>query len=397
MATETVGRRAVLGGAGLAAFITLAHVLNDVFQHMLPVLLPTLQVRFGLTETLLAVLVAVLFFSSSVLQPLGGALSDRFGRRLVAAGGVIACVSLLSLVGIAPTVLMLMLLLFFGGLGSAAFHPAGTSIARGAMESRKDLVTSIFISGGTIGASIGPVIILFVIGRYGLEAMPWLMIPGVIIGILIYLLVEPQPRASGAERAKLFDWGLLSGPVGALCASGILRTMTWVTFPNAMPLYLVAVHGVDRGATIIGLTVGLFALSGGAGGILASMLAGRYDRRYLITGSMLLALPALLVTLHAVPGTLAYFTAVAVAGAMTNAALPLMIVSAQDLAPHAVGTATGLLMGFTWGTAGVIYIGIGALQETIGFAPAMQVSYFCLIPAALLAHLVLSRARRRAP
>jgi FSR family fosmidomycin resistance protein-like MFS transporter len=93
------------------------------------------------------------------------------------------------------------------------------------------------------------------------------------------------------------------------------------------------------------------------------------------------------------PGTLTFFLVVIAAGALVNSGLPLMIVSAQDLAPHAIGTASGLLMGFTWGTAGVLYIGIGWLQEQIGLVPAMSLSFLTLLPGAALAYLVLKRYR----
>jgi len=69
-------------------------------------------------------------------------------------------------------------------------------------------------------------------------------------------------------------------------------------------------------------------------------------------------------------------------------------VSAQDLAPHAMGTASGMLMGLTWGTAGLIYIGIGALQEVIGISASMAISFITLIPGALLAQHVLRRNAR---
>jgi FSR family fosmidomycin resistance protein-like MFS transporter len=70
-------------------------------------------------------------------------------------------------------------------------------------------------------------------------------------------------------------------------------------------------------------------------------------------------------------------------------------VSAQDLAPNAVATASGMLMGFTWGTAGVAYIGFGAIQQAIGLVPAMAAAFAFLIPAAALAGAVLHRYRER--
>jgi hypothetical protein len=48
-------------------------------------------------------------------------------------------------------------------------------------------------------------------------------------------------------------------------------------------------------------------------------------------------------------------------------------------------------MGFTWGIAGVLYIGFGSLQELIGLVPAISAGFAFLLPAALLAHRVLKR------
>jgi hypothetical protein len=91
------------------------------------------------------------------------------------------------------------------------------------------------------------------------------------------------------------------------------------------------------------------------------------------------------------PGTPPFFLAVALAGALVNAGMPLLLVSAQDLAPRAVGAASGLLMGFATGSAGLLYIAIGRLQEVVGLTAAMGLSYATLLPGALLAFLVLTR------
>jgi FSR family fosmidomycin resistance protein-like MFS transporter len=52
-----------------------------------------------------------------------------------------------------------------------------------------------------------------------------------------------------------------------------------------------------------------------------------------------------------------------------------------------------MLMGLTWGVAGVLYLGLGALQELIGVNGAMAVSFLTLIPGALVAWRVLQRNR----
>lgn len=391
MAVTTHPKRALLSGVGLSTFLVVVHGTNDAFTSMLAALLPTLQARFLLSETALALLVATLSFGSSVTQPLFGAISDRLGRRLVGALGIILSSSLLSLMAVAPSVWVLVGLLLIGGLGSAAFHPAGTSMARGAAGQNKGLAVGIFSAGGTVGLALGPLIIGFFIANDLLPFSPWLMVPGVVLGVLMYFVVPPQERSRGKKRPKLFDVALFTGPVGVLCLSGILRSLSYVTFINAVPLWLVHEAGLGHDDAFLFWTLTVFNFSAGMGGILAGALAARFGRRVLVVGAMLAAVPVLF-SIFMLPAPSVFFLgAVALAGALTNAPVPLLIVSAQDLAPHAVATATGMLMGLTWGSAGVLYIGVGYLQETFGITAAMSLSYLFLIPAAALAFWMLTR------
>jgi len=162
-----------------------------------------------------------------------------------------------------------------------------------------------------------------------------------------------------------------------------------------MPLYLVNVRGFATDAPLIGSTLATYGFAAAAAGLLAGALEARVGRVRLIVVTMLLAVPVLMATLVAVPGSLPFYLLVALSGLLTNASVPLLVVSAQDLAPHAVGSASGMLMGFTWGMAGVAYFGFGALQELVGITPALLASFVFLVPAAALAGTILTRHRAR--
>jgi FSR family fosmidomycin resistance protein-like MFS transporter len=382
-------RSVVLSGSSLAALLLLAHAVNDSFSGMLAALLPTFQTRFQASETTLAALVATLSFSSSVTQPVFGALADRLGRRLIGALGVIVTAGLLSLMGITHSIWLLFGLLLVGGLGSAAFHPSGTSMARAAARHTKGVAVGVFSAGGTVGLAFGPLLIGFFVINDILRFTPWLMLPGLVIGVLLYRLVPAQERSPRDNRPKIFDRQLFAGPVGALCLAGILRSIAWVTLINGSPLWLVQERGISGDSPTIFWTLTVFSFFGGIGGILAGYLEQRLGREMVISGSMLVALVPLYALFLVPPGGVAYFLLVAAAGALVNGGLPLMVVSAQDLAPHAMGTASGMLMGLTWGTAGLIYILVGGLQELIGIAPAMAVSFSTLVPGSFLALRVL--------
>lgn len=384
------GHRIVLAGPPLALLLTLTHGVNDAFTNVLPVFLPILQGRFGLGEAALAGLVAVISLSSNVLQAFAGALADRWGRRRAAALGLVLGSTLMSFVAVAPTVWALVLILAIGGLGSAVFHPAAASMAR-SVGARKGLAMGLFTSGGPLGSAVMPVVVLFVIRRYGMQYVPWLAVVGIALGLLLFALAPRQTQPSRAERPRIFDPALFAGPVGLLALVGTLRAVAFISFTNAMPLFLVNVRGVAPDAPVLGWTLALYGAAASLGVLLSGGLEHRLGRVRLIVGSMLLAMPLLLATLALPAGTLAYYAVVAAAGMATNAAIPLLVVSAQDLAPHAVASASGMLMGFTWGVAGMLYVLFGALQQIVGLGPALASSFLFMVPAAVLALIVLRR------
>lgn len=374
-------------GYSLITLLIISHSANDAFVNFLSPLLPLIQERFTLGETFLAVLVATISLSANVLQPLFGALSDKLGKRLVASGGLLMCSALMPLIGIIPSALLLIALLAISGLGSAAFHPSASSIMRDVTHKRKNkaLAFSFFTAAGPLGQALAPIVVLAVVATYGLEATPWLMLPGFVLALLLYLFIPAKPRARNQVPRKFFDFTLLKGPVGVLATAGILRSLSYVTFVNAMPLWLVA-QGVERDAPVIGWVLATYSSAAALGVLLAGWLEPHLGRRNIIVISMLCAIIPSFLTLMLPINHGAFFIVIALASMFANAPVPLLVLAAQELVlPHAIGTASGLLMGFTWGMAGILYIGLGHLQEVWGLTPAIGLSYAFLLPAAVLA------------
>lgn len=67
-----------------------------------------------------------------------------------------------------------------------------------------------------------------------------------------------------------------------------------------------------------------------------------------------------------------------------NAGIPVAVVMAQEHEPTQIATVSGLLMGFTWGFAGLFYGFIGRIIENLGVIPTMTGLGFLLIPALLI-------------
>jgi FSR family fosmidomycin resistance protein-like MFS transporter len=361
------------------------HTVSDAVTNMLSALLPTLQDRFLLTETMLALLVATLSLSALVTQPLFGALADKLGHRRIAALGVISNAILFSLIGVVPNIYLLFLLIVIGGLGSSALHPAIASMARKAGKEKPEFAVGLFSAGGTLGIAIGPIIIMILLSNFGLSFTPWLMIPGIVVGIMMFLASPAERQYPLTTSSTFFDLKVFTKPVALLAAVGILSNLAFVTFMSAMPLWLVHEHELSSDSNLIGWTLSTFSLAAALGGLIGSMINNRLGAKRLIVGSLLLASVPLYSILFLTPGTLVYFIAVALAGALVNTGMPMLIVRAQDLSPNAAATASGMLMGFSAGLAGLAYVVIGALQESLGLAPAMSIGYLSLFAGAIVA------------
>ncbi len=387
----TTQPRLYLAGFGIVLFLALTHLVSDAVAGMFSALLPTIQDKFDLRASSLSVLVALMVLSSSLAQPLFGALADRWGRRKVGAVGVILNASLLSLVAVVPTIYLLMATMVLGGLGAAALHPAGSSLANTATTRRRQLAVGLFGAGGMVGVSLGPVLVLLLVENFGLAASGWLMIPGVVLGLLMLLVIpdaannETATSATSGQRNKLLDFQLLTTPVGGLVGTAILVSLASMTFGSTVPLWLVAEHGYARDAALLGWTLTTFSLSAAIGGVVAGWLSRYIHPRRLATVTLFASALPLYALFSVEPGSALYFVVVGLAGALIHAGMPLFLVAAQELAPSAMATASGLLMGFAASGAGLLYIGIGWLQEVFGLVPAMQMGFWAVVPAALLA------------
>jgi MFS transporter, FSR family, fosmidomycin resistance protein len=382
----------ILGGTTLAVFMTLVHTVNDAVTAILGALLPTLQVRFDAGPTALALMVAVFWIASSVTQPVFGALGEDVGLRVIGCVGVLMASTFLSLIGVASELWLVFVLLVIGGLGSAALHPIGTTIA-GSQAKDASLGIGLFTAGGMVGFALGPVVILYVVSTYGADATVWFALPGLVLGVAVGLLLpqwEPHPRR---PLRRLFDLRLVRGPVGWLAGASAFSALAFVTFTGSVPLWLVHENGYSPDAAIIGWTLSAFAFAGGLGSLVGGSLAPRLGPVLTIVGAFLLTLCPLLTVIASDPGTALYFAAIVLAGILIFVPVPALVIIAQEFVPGAPATASGMVLGLGSALAGIGYIVLGRVQETVGLTNGILIGFGMVVPAALIALVVLLRAR----
>jgi FSR family fosmidomycin resistance protein-like MFS transporter len=97
------------------------------------------------------------------------------------------------------------------------------------------------------------------------------------------------------------------------------------------------------------------------------------------------------------PGTALYFVAIALAGVLIFVPIPALIIIAQEFVPGAPATAPGMVLGLGSALAGIGYVVLGRVQEAVGLTNGILTGFSMVVPAALIALVVLLRSSGEAP
>jgi FSR family fosmidomycin resistance protein-like MFS transporter len=347
---------------------------GNIFAPLLPLLIPKLDLSLAAAGTM-----TMLFqMSASVAQVGFGHLADRWRPRALVMAGPLIAVSVLSFVGTATSVPMLATILILGGLGGAAFHPPAAALAHRFGGDRPGLTMSFYITGGSLGFSLGPLLFAPFAQRFGLTWTPLLAIPGLIVVAFFLTRVPPMP-VHASSRGGFRALRPYARPLGLLYAIVVLRTLASLSFATFMPVML-----TRQGKSLAesGAAVAMYLFASGVGGFLGGPAADRFGPRAVIAWSLLLAAPFLFVA-PMLSGA-AFVIVISLGGFFLQSTLPVNVTFGQALAPVSAATVSSLMMGFAWGMGGLSVPIVGMIADRVGIEVTLQALAIMPIAAALL-------------
>jgi FSR family fosmidomycin resistance protein-like MFS transporter len=309
----------------------------------------------------------------------------------VAFGPLVAAVFMSGL-GLAPSYAVLVALLMVAGLGVAAFHPQG-AVLTSQIAGRPQISMAIFITGGTIGFSIGPMFAVGVVSVFGLERTWVAAIPGLVASAMLlawFARVPPRPRHE-AKGVPLRELRPVLRPLSLLYFATVSRSAVSYGFMTFLPLYLTA-RGYSLSTS--GLILSLYLLLGATGGFVGGWIAERIGGHRVLVSSFVVALPLYLAFLL-LPDSLGIPCLVLGSFALQSS-LAMNVVLGQELSPRHSSTISSLLMGAAWGMGALILGPVGALADRVGIHAALSTLSFMLI-LGLGCAVMLPGARRRVP
>ncbi len=377
--------------------ISLTHLLNDMMQSVLLAIYPVLQGRFDLSFAQVGVITLAFQFSSSLLQPVVGRLTDRrpMPYSLPIGMGFTFCgLLLLSQAWNFPLVVLAATLV---GAGSSVFHPESSRVARMASAGHHGLAQSIFQVGGNIGSSIGPLLAALLIVPHGQESVAWVSLAA-LAGICILCGVSRWYAANlssvrGRASLRQTDTGLsarqVRGAVSILMLLIFSKYFYLASLSSYFTFYLIDRFGLDIQQAQYSLFVFLAGVATGT--LVGGPVGDRIGRKRVIWGSILGTAPFSL----ALPYANLHWTLILAfcAGVMIASAFPAIIVYAQELMPGKTGTVSGLFFGLAFGMGGIGAAALGRLADATSIAFVYHLCAF--LPLLGLAAFFLPDTRRR--
>ncbi len=339
--------------------LALLHTIVDTSALLVSPLWDRITLECGLMGLALVAVMLAHSLPASISQGVFGFLRGRGRQRaLLWIGPVVAVLCLTSVGGVAAEgrVGWLCVLFVVGGVSVGAFHPEAAVRAGTMLPENRTRGLAIFMLGGSLGLSLGPLLSGLVVDHWDLEGLLVLM-PGLLllIPVLYWGTRGGHPVASAAADVRASSLSeMFDGRMGL--ALWLLFVCSCRLVPNMGMSKVMSFALSDRGfdERAIGMVQSLFLVSASVGmTVLAAVFPAGWERRFMVI-CPLLGLPLLSVWgWEGCPDWLLIAVLVPT-GLVLWGTTPTMVSYAQQIFPRGAGVASAITMGLAWGGGGLM-------------------------------------------
>lgn len=370
------------------AALSLAHLINDTLQSLIPAIYPILKDALRLDFRHIGLITLTNQLTASILQPFVGFYTDRRPRPFALAVGMTFTLAGLVLLSLATDFAWVLMAVALVGIGSSVFHPEASRVAHLSSGGQHGFAQSLFQVGGNAGSSLGPLLAALIVVSRGQSAVVWFSLLA-LVGIILLVQVGKWYARALAQRGQTASRGSKDttrlSPVSRRRRNWSLAILITLIFSKYFYLacmvsfytfFLIAKFNESVKSAQLHLFVFLFAIA--AGTFLGGPIGDRFGRKLVIWVSILGVAPFTL----ALPYASLLWCGIlsAIIGLILSSAFSAILVYAQELIPGNVGLMAGLFFGLAFGMGGVGSAVLGTLADHYGINFVFQIcSYLPLI------------------
>lgn len=340
--------------------LLLGHVCVDIYSFSIPSSLGVIEKIYQLTPMQSAWLLGIGSLTSGLAQPLFAWLSDVTNKRFFGGLGLAITAIFICCMGLANNVFLLFLIYMIGMLGNGMFHPIAASTIGQLVTKRRSLAVSLFFVAGMTGGAIGSIFGSRFIAYFGLPALAWFIVPGVVIGVLFHLTVSKVEHRHKDFRSTVQEIGIKGQRWFNIFVLYLAATLRFSVNMALLYLFVRLVEGqtlkahpemdlieVSKlSAPIIGNLNGFMVFGMAIGGLLAGSFIRPGGEKWPLVVVPIVFAPAIGL-LPFIPIWFAgFFTFLAGIGFASM--VPISVSVAQRLLPEHTSLASGIMLGGAW-------------------------------------------------
>lgn len=366
-----------LGERGKVWLLSLGHCVNDLHAVFLPTLMPRFVEMLGLSLAQVGFFGFVNGIAHVLAQPIFGHLADSTNRPWYAGFGPMITALGIGMLPYSPNYGVMLLAVALYSMGSAAFHPQGCgSVGAVVPPERLSFSISIFNMGGMVGGTLSPYYAIGIVALFGLKGLPVTIIPAVFLGVGILWFMPtlgdlPDKAVRAAQGPALSNIFRVLRKVLPIWSVSFLRNASTRSITFFLPLLI-----ASRGGSLLEGGTALFVIGvmGTMAAVVGARIADRVGKRLFI-GIMLALGPLFLIPAMYTRGSLALiFFAVGIS--LLRGTIPVTAATAVERSPESRSVASSLMMGVSWGLAGLVTFPLGTLADAFGIEMAMWIGLF---------------------
>lgn len=343
------------------------HLVTDINSGALPAFLPFIKEFLGLSYIMTASVILVFNVTSSVIQPIFGYYSDRRSAGWLLPSGCFIASLGLALLGFGPSYIWVLLFAALTGLGQASYHPEGFKTVNFLSGRKKASAISLFLVGGNLGFSLGPLLATLFFKHFGLKGSILFFPPGIAMAAIFLANRYWKVKADlPIRQAKVLKKPVLARqrlfPMALLLLIVTLRSATRLSLLTFVPFYLI--NTLQRDPLIAGKYLSAFLLAGTVGSLIGGPVADRYGYKRAVVSSLGLT-PIFLYLFFYTSGmwSMIFFL---VAGFLLVFSNAVTMAMGQSLMPENLGMASGLILGLAMGIGGIGTTILGGVADHWG-------------------------------
>ena len=362
---------------GRILVLSVCHFIHDIYSSFLSPLLPLLIEKLSMSLTQAGFLSSVMQIPA-LLNPYIGILADRISvRYFIILAPALTAVPM-SLIGMAPSYGILLILLFITGISIAVFHvPSPVMISR-LSGLKKGRGMSFYMTGGEFARAVGPLVAVGAVSLLGLEGFYPIMIFGLAASVWMYFNFREVPITVDQSRklSVLETWRKLRYILLPLTAILLARGFMHASLVFFLPTFIKMETG---NLWLAGAALTIFEISGVAGVFAAGSISDRFGRRRILLIALLGA-PVSLLIFIGFERWVRYLSLLLIGFTLLSTS-PVMLALVQEHARSSPSAANGFFMMASFIARSAIVVVVGFIGDLIG----LRATYFLSAIIGLLA------------